>query len=128
MPHAAAPHAAMTPEVMKRIVQIVDDRRKHARHAALLPVHLSGLGADGGAVSFTAATLDLSFSGIRIHSTRPVPVGSRVTVTVRFPEHKIEVDAHCKVVWQRDATNGGHEVGLKIQWKVPKGKAGSSSI
>ena len=111
----------ITPELMKKLVGIVSERRSQARHPALLPVHVTALGQDGKHASFTAGTLDLSYSGVRVHTTRKLSVGSRVTMTIKFPEHRIEVDAQCKVIWHSD-TVAGHEAGLKILWKVPKGK------
>lgn len=86
----------------------VDNRRRHNRTKAVLPVRVSG--NDGaGAYCDLAHTLDVTESGIRLGFVRrQLQVGSQLTIQYR--QHKAEF----RVIWVSQLTRlKEHHVGLE---------------
>ena len=59
-------------------------------------------------------TLDLSETGMRIHSSTPLLEGMTGVLVSVLPEGR-KLDRACMVVWSRHASTGeGHEAGLRF--------------
>jgi hypothetical protein len=87
----------------------LDNRRRHSRTKAVLPVRFSGNETSGAAYCDLAHTLDVTASGIRLGFVRrQLQVGSQLTIQYR--QHKAEF----RVIWVSQLTRlKEHHVGLE---------------
>ena len=89
-----------------------DDRRESARTEVQAEVVVSWHFQPDQSVRYRS--LDLSETGMRIHSSTPLLEGMTGVLVSVLPEG-LRLDRACMVVWSRHAAGGdGHEAGLRF--------------
>jgi PilZ domain len=94
------------------------EARRHTRYELEVPGFMRILGPPGGA--FVVTVLDISKSGFRVRSSRPLPEGTSVAVTCRRKEITGEV--------RYARTMGTGEVHLGIQATGVSGMTGELDL
>jgi putative methionine-R-sulfoxide reductase with GAF domain len=83
------------------------DRRRSVRHKVHTPAYASFNGLAGGMVLDLSEILDLSETGMAIHTTSPLPPDRHLNIVLDLSETKAYINASGVIVWSDNAGRAG---------------------
>jgi uncharacterized protein (TIGR02266 family) len=86
-----------------------DERRRHARLSIAVEIDFR---SDHN--FYSARTSDISVGGLFVETDVALPIGTRVTIDLRFLKKHLHADA--EVMWALVSNTGGHPVGLGVRF------------
>lgn len=106
---------------MLSLEKTMKERRRDTRvlEENRVVIETSGTRGSEGIETFDAFTRDLSLSGVRVQTDRPLESGVELTLTITLSKSRQVIRIHGRVRWVLEVEPGLFEAGIEFLHEIP---------